>query len=158
MNYLLNLTKTNNNNNAGITSGIRYEHLGLLKNGCAVFVGSLLALGGLWVLLNQSLAPQFGMNGFLKIILILFIYFFAVQGLRSWKAFSSCANGGLLSSGFSLLRLLFLWGSGSRVQGLSCSVAWDLPRLGIETASLALAGRFFTTELLGKPLEGMDFI
>ena len=98
------------------------------------------------------------MNGFLKIILILFIYFFAVQGLRSWKAFSSCANGGLLSSGFSLLRLLFLWGSGSRVQGLSCSVAWDLPRLGIETASLALAGRFFTTELLGKPLEGMDFI
>ena len=27
---------------------------------------------------------------------------------------------------------------------------WDLPGLGIELVSLALAGRFFTTELPGK--------
>ena len=31
----------------------------------------------------------------------------------------------------------------------------DLPRSGIEPASPALAGRFFTTELPGKPIEGL---
>ena len=36
-------------------------------------------------------------------------------------------------------------------QRLCCSRMWDLPRPGIKLASLVLAGRFFTTEPLGKP-------
>ena len=49
-------------------------------------------------------------------------------------------------------------GSGHRLRGcgaqawLSCGV-WDPPGPGIEPVSPALAGRFFTTEPLGKPLN-----
>ena len=83
-----------------------------------------LALGGLWVLLNQSPDPKFGMNGFFKnyFILILFIFLLCTVFIPE-KAFLSCAKRGLLSSGFSSQWLLFLWSTGSRVQGLSCSVA-----------------------------------
>ena len=35
------------------------------------------------------------------------------------------------------------------VHGLSCPKARDLPRSGVEPLSLALAGRFFTTEPSG---------
>ena len=34
---------------------------------------------------------------------------------------------------------------------------WDLPRPGIEPVSPALAGRFFTTESPGKPLNFAEF-
>ena len=40
--------------------------------------------------------------------------------------------------------------------GLPCPPPGDLPDPGIEPASPALAGRFFTTEPPGKPLEGED--
>ena len=43
-------------------------------------------------------------------------------------------------------------GSVAVVRRLSCSIMWDLLRSGIEPASPALAGGFFTTETVtGKP-------
>ena len=33
---------------------------------------------------------------------------------------------------------------------------WDLPGLGLEPVSLALAGEFFTTESPGNPLQLVD--
>ena len=71
--------------------------------------------------------------------------------------------------GFSLQWLLLLQSTSSRHTGSSswgtwaeqlgswalehiCSMEWrNLPRSGIEPVSLALAGRFFTTEPLVKP-------
>ena len=45
-------------------------------------------------------------------------------------------------------------GSIVAAQGLSCSEAmWDLPASGIEPASRALAGGFFTAEPPGKPVH-----
>ena len=35
--------------------------------------------------------------------------------------------------------------------GMGCPPPWDLPDLGIEPTSPALAGVFFTTESPGKP-------
>jgi len=46
-----------------------------------------------------------------------------------------------------------VWSTGSIVvvHGPGCSM-WDLPGLGVELVSPALAGRFCTTEPPGKPL------
>ena len=85
--------------------------------------------------------------------------FVAAQALLQWWC-----------SGFSLRRLLGAWasvlaaqelkqlhitplglqsiGSEAMVHGM-----WDLPRPGIEPVCTALAGRFFTTEPPGKPLN-----
>ena len=93
---------------------------------------------------------------------ILFI-FWAVLGLRFCaRAFSSCgkreplfiAVRGLLTIAASLvaehrLQMRRLSSCGSRAQ-LLCGM-WDLPRLGIEPVSPALAGRFSTTAPPGKP-------
>ena len=49
-----------------------------------------------------------------------------------------------------------LWSTGSVVAAheFSCSTGlWDLPRLGIEPVSPALASGFFTTEPPGKPQD-----
>ena len=84
------------------------------------------------------------------------------------RLLSSFRGGGLLSScgvqssvaGASLVehrlqqwRLPVLLSTGSVVVGhrLCCSRMSDLPGPGIKLASLILAGRFFTTEPLGKP-------
>ena len=55
------------------------------------------------------------------------------------------------------LQQLWLWGSRAQAQKLWCTGLashgmWDLPGSGIELASPALVGRFFTTEPSGKPL------
>ena len=42
------------------------------------------------------------------------------------------------------------------LEGVAISYCKDLPNPGIETVSLALACRFFTTEPPGKPLEGRE--
>ena len=76
---------------------------------------------------------------------ILFIcLFLAVLGLR-------CSVGFFLVGGVHApLVVASLAGSSIAVaHGLSCSCTWDPPRPGVEPA---LAGRFFTTELPGKPL------
>ena len=49
-----------------------------------------------------------------------------------------------------LLRLSLVARSGGYPQ-----VEWDLAGPGMEPVSLALAGRFFTTEPTGKPLKTM---
>ena len=77
------------------------------------------------------------------------------------RAFSSCdeqglvvaAVRGLLTVGVSLAGE---HGSRESAQQLRCKASllrnmWDLPRSGIESMSPALAGRFLTTRLLGKP-------
>ena len=87
------------------------------------------------------------------------------------RTFSSCNEQGLLSScgvwvshcgGFSYCRTQAL---GTRASTLAvCGLSscgtwaelfpdmWDLPGPGIEPVSPALAGRFLTTEVPGKPL------
>ena len=82
--------------------------------------------------------------------------FLAMLGLRCCEGFSSFGGRGqspgvvcgLLSAVASLVAEPGLSGTGSPavVRGLSCSVAWDLPELGIEPISPALAGEFSTTE------------
>ena len=88
--------------------------------------------------------------------------FVSVQGL-----FSSCgergplfiAVRGPLTIAASLvaehrLQTCRLSSSGSRAQLLRGM--WDLPRLGLEPVSPALAGRFSTTAPPGKPQEKLD--
>ena len=54
----------------------------------------------------------------------------------------------------TLLWLLCPWNfPGNPNSGLPFPSPWNLPDPGIEPKSLALAGRFFTTEPLGKPLS-----
>ena len=101
--------------------------------------------------------------------------FMAVLGLVAVWLFSGCSKQGLLSgcsvrasrhSGFSRCRARALERAGfsscsshaldHRFSGCG-SLAWllhsmwDLTRPGIEPISFALTGRFFTTELPGKP-------
>lgn len=97
----------------------------------------------------------------LKIILIFSdftVLFSAVLGLCCCKqAFPSCRERGLPTlslwfEGFSLLSLLLLWNTISRVCGLSCSVARGIfPDQGPMPVSSALAGAFFIPEGPGKP-------
>ena len=104
------------------------------------------------------------------------ISFGAVLGLHCCTGFSLVASEGyFLGVGFSLLWLVLLWSTGlracscsmwaqwsrllgSRAQANSCGTwaqlhhgIWDLPWLGIKSASPASAGRFFTSEPPGKP-------
>ena len=73
-----------------------------------------------------------------------------------WQRLLSFQSMGSRACGLQYLRCL---GSVVAVHGFSCSVATkgilvvDLPRSAIESASPALAGRFFTTEPPGKLLE-----
>ena len=61
---------------------------------------------------------------------------------------------GLFTAMASVLMAHRLERASSCVYGLSCM--WDLPGPGMEPVSLALVGRFFTTEPLRKP-KAMDF-
>ena len=106
-------------------------------------------------------------NSFFFFFLInLFIYLFlAVLGLRFCvRAFSSCGkrgplfitvHGPLTIAAFVVaehrLQTHRLSSCGSRAQLLRSM--WDLPRPGLEPVSPALAGRFSTTELPGKPQQ-----
>ena len=81
-----------------------------------------------------------------------------VLGLRFCaRAFSSCGKRGplfiavrrLLTIAASLVAEHRLSNCGSRAQLLRGM--WDLPRLGLEPVSPALAGRFSTTAPPGKP-------
>ena len=71
-------------------------------------------------------------------------------GLCCWADYSLVVESGryslvvceFLTGGFLVLQSI---GSLVQVDGLSCST-WDLPGSGIEPVSVALAGRFFTTE------------
>ena len=98
------------------------------------------------------------------LLLLLFIYLFlAVLGLCFCaRAFSSCgklgplfiAVRGPLTTAASLvaehrLQTRRLSSCGSRTQSLRGM--WDLPRPGLKPVSPALAGRFSTTALPGKP-------
>ena len=85
-----------------------------------------------------------------------FIYLFlAVVGLRCCAGFSLVVAGGYCcsSAGFNSCGS---WALGHTLNScgtlaqLLCGT-WDLPGLGIEPMSPALAGRFFTTEPPGKP-------
>lgn len=69
-----------------------------LPEDASTWTGTTAALGGLWVLLNQSLAPQFGMNGFLKnyFILILFICFFCCARSSFLEGLQLCQGGATL--------------------------------------------------------------
>ena len=111
-----------------------------------------------------SLVHKFTTSFFFLKLLYLFIYLFlAVLGLRFCaRAFSSCgergplfiAVRGPLTVAASLaaehkLQTRRLSSCGSRAQ-LLCGM-WDLPRPGLEPVSPALAGRFSTTALPGKP-------
>ena len=79
----------------------------------------------------------------------------AVLGLRFCaRAFSSCGKRGPLTIAASLvaeyrLQMRRFSNCGSRAQLLHGM--WDLPRLGLEPVSPALAGRFSTTAPPGKP-------
>ena len=93
----------------------------------------------------------------------------AALGLRFCaRAFSSCgkwgplfiAVHGPLTIAASLvaehrLQTCRLSSCGARAQ-LLCGM-WDLPRLGLEPVSPALAGRFSTTAPPGKPLRSLIF-
>ena len=110
-----------------------------------------------------------------------FIYLFSVLGLHCCRLFSSCGERGLLSScsawashcsGFSCCgaqalrgvdsrcstwaQYLQLLGSRAQTQQLWC-MGLVVPRhvgssqTRVEPVSPAMAGRFFTTELSGKP-------
>ena len=59
--------------------------------------------------------------------------------------------------GLSPTRLLCLWISQARIlEWVAISSSGDLPKPGIKPASLALAGRLFTTEPPGKPLKDWE--
>ena len=101
-------------------------------------------------------------NSFVLLFFFFLIYFFlAVLGLCFCaRAFSSCGMRGATLHrgawashycGLSLRRLQTrrLSSCGSRAQLLRGM--WDLPRPGLEPASLALAGRLSTTAPPGKP-------
>ena len=114
----------------------------------------------------------------LFVYIILFIYGCAGSSLLLWlwvsRGHSLLAVHGLLTVVASLVAEHGFWGSQASVAALcglssggsqapepshsSCGTwahllhhMWDLPRPGIEPVSLALAGRFFTTEPPGKP-------
>ena len=126
----------------------------------------------IWILFNQSLLQNAEYSSLCytahpccsSVFKNSFIYFLAVLGLHHCAlAFSSCGECGLLRCSGFLLR-----STGSRVLALQLQLPglraqaqqfwhtglalWDLPGSGIEPASSELAGRFFTTELPGKPL------
>ena len=109
----------------------------------------------------------------LIIIIFNFIYL-VLTGL----SLHCCVGFSLLAEswGYTLLRWLLLWwsmGSGHagfsscdswalRAQTQCCGTwaqllrsTWDLPRPGMEPMSLALAGRFISTESSGKPLASV---
>ena len=74
----------------------------------------------------------------------------------SGSGFSCCGARAVGHSGF---KSCGTWPLGSRAQaqslwlmGLVVCGTWDLPRSGIKPVSPAVAGRFFTTEPVGKPL------
>ena len=94
---------------------------------------------------------------------LIFMYFFwlrwvfvAAHGLSLVAV--SRGYSSLRWAGFSLRWLFFLWSTGSRhavfsscgTQALLLHGMWDLPGLGIEPVSPALAGRFLTTAPPGK--------
>ena len=119
-------------------------------------------LRGMWDLSRSGLKPTSPAlaGGFFYLFIYLFM---AVLGLRFCaRAFSSCSKRGPLfivvrgplTIAASLvaehrLQMRRLSSCGSRAQ-LLCGM-WDLPRLGIEPVSPALAGRFSTTAPPGKP-------
>ena len=84
--------------------------------------------------------------------------FVAVHGLS--LVAESRGYSSLRCTGFSLRWPPLLWSMGSRRAGFSSCGSraqllrgmWDLPRPGLEPMSPALAGRFSTTALPGKPL------
>ena len=93
-----------------------------------------------------------------------FTYFFVLFILLFYYFIFGCVGSSLWCAGFSLQWLLLLRALGVRASvvvacGLSncgaraqlpCSM-WDPPRPGLKPLSPALAGRFFTTVLPGKP-------
>ena len=96
----------------------------------------------------------------------LFIYSWLCWVFVAAQAVSSCGEWGLLRScgsrashwgGLSCCRGRALEHrlSGCGAQALLLCGIWDLPRSGIEPVSPALAGKFFTTELPGKPPRGL---
>ena len=100
-------------------------------------------------LLMASLPPHSVWNVFLRFTL--FIFGCTRDALA--VARRSCCLA------FSLQRFLWLWSTGSKCAGFSSWRTqawlllgmWDLPGPGIEPTSPALAGRFLTTRLPGKP-------
>ena len=98
-----------------------------------------------------------------------FIYLFLAVLGRRWCAgfslvvisgatrccdFSCCGACALEPEGFSTV-VPGLWRSGTTVVAHRLSCMWDLPGSGIKLVSPALAGRFFTTELPGKPAQSI---
>jgi len=71
------------------------------------------------------------------------------------EGYSVVAARGLLIGVASLGRALEHRLSGCGAQALWLCGIWDLPRSGIGPVSPALAGKFFTTELPGKPPRGL---
>ena len=67
--------------------------------------------------------------------------------------FSCCGAWALEHSGFSSCGSLAPECNSCNVQAWLLHCMWDLPQLGIEPLSPALAGRVFTPEPLGKPLS-----
>ena len=100
---------------------------------------------------------------FLILLIYLFIYFWAVLGLRFCaRALSSCGKRGppfiavrrplIIAASLVAehrLQTRRLSSCGSRAQSLRGM--WDPPRPGLETGSPALAGRLPTTAPPGKP-------
>ena len=78
-----------------------------------------------------------------------------VAGLKLLLAAPSVAEHGLQSDGLSSCGTWTPWLQlmGSRAQAQLLRGRWDLTRSGTEPMSPALAGRFFTAELPGKPLK-----
>ena len=103
-----------------------------------------------------------GFGDSLKIISL----FFAMLGLHGYTSFfSSCDGWRLLSSGaqashcgFSCGRARALGLTGFNSWGAQASLTcgmWNLPESGVETTSLALAGRFSSTQPPGKSQRGI---
>ena len=92
-----------------------------------------------------------------------FVYFFGPAGSSLLQGlFSSCVEPGLLllhvqASHCRGLSRCGAQGSVDVARGRGCSTACGAPGLGIEPVSPALAGRFFTTEPLGKPSAHFNF-
>ena len=100
----------------------------------------------------------------------LFIYFWlhwvfvAARGLSSVAASRSYSS--LRCTGSSLQWLLLLRSMGSRHAGFSsCGTRaqllrgmWDLPRLGLDPTSPALAGGFLTNAPPGKPQNSLSYL
>ena len=119
----------------------------------------------LWIIytMKGKRHPHFHTLAFLKCLKNNYTYLFsAALGLRHHTGFALVAVSGAYSpvqraashcSGFSCCGAQALGhvdsSCGTQAQ-LLCGL-WDLPGSGIESVSLALAGRFFTTKPPGKP-------